>query len=269
MSLFNFDYRTSKLVLASAALALTGGVIGAGCGGADVSTLGGFCQALATADCSYAVVQACYGSTDEQLEQDTNSCIAARSQGANCNPEGLPYHSDFADNCIAAHTEAYANASLDRAAFDAVREACLPVFNRAGQKGQACVADSDCEVGAELRCVLRLGGKGTCQLPIPVPGGESCKDAAAQCPVTQFCDSGFHCVARPVAGESCGEGQTCAIGFRCNELSGKCIAQNNNGTACKLDGDCNSGFCLAAGDEGLCSGTYQLSFGSATCSDFR
>lgn len=272
MSLFNFDYRASKLVLASAALALAGGVIGAGCGGADLSTQAGFCQALAQADCSYAVVQACYGSDDASLEQDTNSCIAERSKPEKCNPGNLPYHSDFAENCIAAHTNVYANESFNRETYDSLREACLAAFNRGGQKGQACADDSDCEVGGELRCVVRFGGNGSCQIPIPVAGGESCKAPANVCPGNQYCDEGFHCVARGSAGDDCGAGQPCGTGFRCNELAGKCEGQYANNDNCKLDSDCSGGFCIAtaasSGSEGLCTSTFQFSWGTSTCLNF-
>src|SRR3954469_19020088 len=100
MSLFNFDHRTSKLVLACAALMLGGGLIGAGCGGTDTSTIVGFCEAQAIAECSYPVVQACYGSNDASIDADTTTCIATRSQPVKCNPDNLPYHANFADNCV-------------------------------------------------------------------------------------------------------------------------------------------------------------------------
>lgn len=272
MSLFNFGHRTSKMVLASAALLLGGVVVGAGCGGIDVSTLTGFCEAQATAECSFPIVQACYGSNDTSINDDTNSCIQVRSRADKCNPTNLPYNPSFADNCINTRANVYAGGSFDRAAYDTVIEACLPVFNRGGLEGSACTLDSDCDVGAELRCIVRVGGKGVCRVPRLAMGGESCKDSAVQCPAAQFCDAGFHCVQRGIEGEACGAGQPCGGGFRCNEVAQKCEKQFSNGQPCKLDSDCSGGFCLGintgSGAAGACSSTYQLGFGSPTCLAF-
>ena len=54
-----------------------------------------FCDAVAKAECSAAVVTACYGSDQASLPQDTESCVTARS--ARCNPDKLPYHPEYAE----------------------------------------------------------------------------------------------------------------------------------------------------------------------------
>src|SRR5262245_49865692 len=123
MSLFNFNH--ARLVLASAALALAGGIIGTGCGGQDVSTVQGFCSALAQADCSAEIVRSCYGSSDATIQADMDRCVQARSGVDTCNPRNLPYHPDFADGCLAAHQQVFSVSSIDLESWKSVREACL------------------------------------------------------------------------------------------------------------------------------------------------
>lgn len=270
MSLFNLHHRTSRMLLVSAALALAGGVVAAGCGGADTSTEQGFCSALAAADCSYNAVQSCYGSTDATIQTDTDSCIRARSQSSVCNPQGLTYHADFADKCIAQHSAIYSSQQIDAASWASLREACLPVFNRGGEVGTSCTDDADCDVGYQgLRCLVRVGGKGSCQAPIQVAGGASCKDPAAQCPAGNYCDTGFHCVQEGIKGDTCGAGQPCGTGYRCDAEASVCIAQLPNGSACARDADCIGGFCIGtASGTSQCAATYAFGIGTASCSGF-
>lgn len=272
MSLFNFHHRTSRLAFAFAALGLGGGVIGAGCGGADTSSLAGFCQAQAEAECSFTIVEACYGSDDASLQEDTNTCLTTRSRVDKCNPSNLPYHPELADNCIETRANVYAAGKFDRKAADSIREACLPVFNKGGAEGTSCDIDDDCDVGSKLRCVTRLGGRGTCRVPALVGGGASCKDSAAQCPADQYCDGSSHCIQRPLENEECAAGQPCGGGLRCNEVAKVCQKQFANGSDCKLDSDCLGGFCITISSgsdaQGQCSATFQFGFGSQTCLDF-
>jgi hypothetical protein len=270
MSLFNF-FHHSRLVLASAALALAGGVIGTGCGGSDASTIQGFCTALAQADCSAAVVTACYGSSDATLATDIDSCIRARSATSTCNPGNLPYHPDFADNCIAAHQVAFAESTVTADRFKAMHESCLGALNRAGSQGEQCTNDSDCDFGYQnLRCLVRFGGKGTCQVPLPVTGGASCKDPTAQCPTGTYCDEGFHCVETPLKGETCGAGQPCSDGLQCNTVSDVCDSQLPNNSSCSRDSECQGGFCIGSGtgSSGKCAASYVFAFGALSCSSF-
>lgn len=270
MSLFNF-FHHSRLVLASAALALAGGVIGTGCGGSDVSTIQGFCTALAAADCSATVVTSCYGSSDATITADIDSCIRARSGTDTCNPGNLPYHPDFADSCIAQHQAVYSNPTISQEAFKAMREACLPALNRGGTQGSECTNDTDCDVGySNLRCLVRFGGKGTCQIPRPVLGGSSCKDPTAQCPTGNYCDEGFHCVETPLKGETCGAGQPCSSGLQCNSTSDVCVDQLPNNSNCSRDSECAGGFCItgATGSGGKCAASYVFAQGALSCSGF-
>lgn len=273
MSLFSFQ-RTAHLALAGAALALLGGVFGAGCGGgADTTVEAGFCQQMAVADCQPSIVSACYGSSDATLETDTNSCILARSQLAKCNPSELPYHYEYADACLSAHAQVYASDAIQADGFQLIKDACLGVFNKGGRVGTTCTADTDCDAGNGLRCIVRVGGKGTCQVPNVVQPGSSCKAVNAQCPDSFFCDTGFHCVEIGGNGDLCGPGQPCGTGYRCNNTGHTCEAQLPNGSTCKYDSDCVGGFCIGADQTGIqsgkCAAQYTFAFGSATCSIFE
>jgi hypothetical protein len=270
MSLFNFTHKNLRLALAGALTALAGGVIGAaGCGGGDAQTVAGFCQALAQQDCSYAVVQACYASTDATIETDAQSCVGVRSVTSKCNPQGLPFHPEFGDACLQAHAAAYAAAQVDASAFKAMNDACLAVFNKGGTDGAPCKGDVDCDVGNNLRCIVRVGGDGTCRLPVPTADGASCKDPSAQCGDASYCDAGFHCVQRGAQGDACGAGQPCGAGFWCNDKTKVCEAQFANTHTCNDADQCVGGFCLGVSAGGAqCAATYVFAFGGAACADF-
>ena len=277
MSLFNFDLRNSRLVLAGAALALGGGLLGGGCSSVDLSTEAAFCQAVATADCSAALVQACYGATDTTLAADTNLCIAARSPISKCNPKGLSYHPDLAGACLTQHQAVYATSQIDGAAVASLRDACLPVFNKGNTQGSTCALDSDCDVVNLLRCVVHAG-KGTCQSPVPVMAGESCTLAAAQCTDsnsrtdTLYCDTGNHCVAAGAGGDKCGAAQPCGTGLRCTATK-LCASQLADSQPCHADGDCLGSFCLGANSAGTatgeCAATLTFAQGGLACNAFK
>ncbi len=268
MSLFDFDHRTTRLLVAGGLLALGGAALGTGCGGGtDTTTIDSFCQAIAQADCSNAIVIACYGSNDTTYQTDLANCVAARSQISVCNPQNLPYHAEYADYCISTHEQVYQATQLEAGAFTLLDQACAPVFNRSGAVGTKCTADIDCDIGGGLACVVHQtadGTAGTCQTPIPTAAGAKCSDLAAQCTDGLFCQQSGYCVAAPVKGEVCGPGITCAAGFFCNVDSNQCENQKQNTETCTADDNCVGGFCIS----GQCSGTYSFAFGSSTCQDF-
>jgi|HubBroStandDraft_6_1064221.scaffolds.fasta_scaffold181542_2 hypothetical protein len=270
MSLFNFQSRGTNVAIMGGLLALGGGLIAGGCGGPDYTALSDFCVALAQADCSQAVVQACYGSTDATIDDDTTSCINARSELTNCDPGGLEYHAQYADTCISAHQQVYVNAVLQESDVQALQTACLPVFNNNGQQGASCTSDTDCDAGDGYSCIIHQGTPGKCEMPVSVMGGETCTDPAAQCVDTFFCNTGGNCIADPVNGSACDVGVPCSDGLRC--VSSVCKPQLGDGAACSSDTDCTGGFCLTtSGVEGagVCSATYTFSITSASCNAFR
>jgi hypothetical protein len=248
---------------AAALLSLGAGVFGGGCGGGGINTLQDFCSQLAQHDCTQAVVQACYGASDTTLDADTQTCIAARSTLAKCNPSDLPFHGEFADGCISAHDAAYGQTTIDQPTMQMLNQACMAVFNKGGTLGSDCTSDVDCDVGNGYACVIHA--KGTCQVPNVVPAGESCVDPAAQCDVGLYCDMGGHCVAEPIKAEACSDTVPCASGFRCDASAHVCEDTLMDGAKCASDDACQGGFCLS----NECASVYTLAFGSSTCQDFK
>jgi hypothetical protein len=286
MSSFTFNIGSPRLAIAGGALALAGGMLGGGCGGGpsfDYTTEADFCQALATVDCGQATVDACYGANDTSIDMDTQLCITARSTPERCNPQGLPYNSTYAQDCVDAHTNVYQNSpnlpSLDPGLLQAMTQACEGVFNKGGAHGATCTADTDCavipavEMMAGYSCVFHKG-MGTCQIPNPVNAGDTCTNPADQCPDGYSCQAGGtgeYCIANPGAGQACGPGITCGSSMsplRCDTTTKLCATQLGDNSPCKDPSDCAGGFCILTSSGGLCSHTYTLAFGSPTCADF-
>ncbi len=274
MSSFRFDLRDAgRLGRASAgvALVLWAGAVG-GCGsdsGVDYSVEANFCQAVAQADCSQPVVQECYGSDAAQLPTDVQTCVTFRSTPEVCNPLNLPYHAAYAQPCVDAHTAAYGTGQLDVAALQTMIQACNQVFNSGGEQGEQCSADTDCDAGSGLSCVIHQGPAGTCETPATVTAGSSCAAPAAECTAGYFCDTsaaGDFCVAQPTQG-ACTASIGCGTGFQC-DATGVCESQLQDGSACTVNGDCIGGVCITTSTGGVCAATYTFAVGSATCADF-
>jgi len=212
-------------------------------------------------------VTACFGSSAATLGTDTQTCVTARSAPERCNPLSLPYHSEFAQPCIDAHTNAYAMAQLDAAALQSIEQACVPVFNMGGAQGSVCTLDTDCDAGSGLSCEIH-GAKGQCETPTPVAAGGECVDPAADCGATNYCEASGHCVADPGMGETCGPGIGCSTGLRCTTAS-VCEAQLPDTSACGADTDCVGGICVTTGNGGICAATETFAVGSATCVPFQ
>jgi hypothetical protein len=263
------------MALAALTLALGAGAIGAGC--SSNPTFGdesSFCEALAQADCSEQAVNACYLPTASTFATDTDACVAYRASYDQCNPKNLPYHPEGAAGCIAAHQNLYGSApSLNPGLLAAAQQACAAVFNNGGETSSPCTADSDCDVGSGLVCLLRASGMGSCQTPVPTSPGESCASPAAQCvdnggaTNTFYCESSFHCVSDQVAGQMCGAGVPCSTGLRC--VSGICETQLPDQASCTANGDCQGGFCISVGTGSICAGQpAPLAIGAPSCTTF-
>jgi hypothetical protein len=277
MSLFNFDYRNGRLVVAGALLVLGGGMVGGGCGSSepDVSTQEAFCLASAQTECSPTTVVACYLSNGTTLPTDTEQCITAASTPERCNPGNLPYNPNFAQPCLQAQANVYQSAQLDPTALQQMQQICLAVFNDGGATGATCTDDSGCDVGDGFACIVHAGSKGTCQMPVPAMPGNSCASPNAQCvdatgaTDTYYCEATGNCVQDPGNGATCGAGTPCATGLRCDPTSNACSPQLTDGASCTQNSDCVGGFCLATNGGGaVCVAQDVLSFGSPTCADF-
>jgi len=95
--------------------------IGGGCtnteviqGPSPLDTEEGFCKALATAQCSTSLVASCYNARpmdSATIQTDTTRCVASASRADVCNPTGLPYHSEVAQDALDTITPFTATAS--------------------------------------------------------------------------------------------------------------------------------------------------------------
>jgi hypothetical protein len=282
MSSFKLDTRSARIMVTGALLALAGGLIGSGCGGGlDYPTEEDFCQGAAEADCSQAVVSACYGSATDQTNQE---CVNARSTPERCNPGQLTYHPQFADQCINAHQALYGSNVLDPSLYQQMLQQCLPVFTKGGQTDAACSQDSDCDVGDGFYCIVHQSApgqpvKGSCQTPVQVNPGGSCDSPAAQCVDTSgntntyYCAlvNGSHaCIQDPVSGDICGSDVPCGTGLFCEATSGRCAAQLQGLAACTTDAECAGNFCLATSAAGgVCAAMITLGTDSPACFSFE
>jgi hypothetical protein len=268
------------LIFTAALLALGGGALAVGCSsGPDYSTESTFCQVLAQADCSAAVVSACYLANQNTVDRDTQVCLGVRSSLEQCNPQNLPYHPAFAQPCIDAHAALYQSASLDPTALQNVNTACAAVFNRGRSTDAPCTADTDCDVGSGLSCVIHGNGHGSCQTPIAVSPGEPCGSPAAQCSDGFYCEAATsHCISNPMKGGACGTGIPCStmpMLLRCamnaNGGGGVCADPLADMSPCTADSDCAGGFCVAIGNSTnlVCAGQIPtLTAGTPSCSAF-
>ncbi|MFO0587646.1 MAG: hypothetical protein U0441_08905 [Polyangiaceae bacterium] len=229
-----------------------------------------FCGAVAKAECSSAVVTACYGSDQASLTQDTESCVTARS--ARCNPDNLPYHPEYAEACVNARAAALTDAVWTHADVDAVENACLPVFSKGLEKGSQCSADTDC--GGGYRCLLKIGAlTGVCDSPNLIPAGDACSGASDVCDTGYYCSPKvWHCLALGKENEVCSEGAPCGADYYCSDPdTGVCVAKTKNGLDCAGDEVCQGGFCVGAtaNTSGKCSSTLPLTITSTSCDDYR
>lgn len=257
--------RMARLLATAGLLTLGAGIFGGGCGGGGINSIQDFCSQLAVHDCSQAVVQACYGASETTLDADTQACVSARSTMAACNPTGLPFHGEFADNCISAHDAAFSQTTIDLPTYQAMQQACTMVFNKGGTLGSSCDADVDCDTGTGYACVIHGNAKGTCQVPTVVPAGDSCVDPSALCDVGLYCDIGGHCVSKPTKSQACSDTIPCDTGFRCDAAAHVCEDTLADGAKCASDDACLGGFCLSS----ECASVYTIAFGGSTCKEFK
>ena len=227
---------------------------------------GDFCRAVATAECTDSVIQACYGAVSDSNKK---SCVDARSQGGRCNPNALAYHPAVADPCVAAHGTVYGDAVLTRDELKSLDEACLPVFNRGYAAGSTCAEDLDCDTSSNLRCIVKPGADdGICAVPAEVGGGEKCGLAEQVCKEDFYCSEQNYCVVAGGVNDLCSSAQPCGSESNCIEDeqdpdTSHCVAKLSDGMSCGADTDCLSGFCVAT----KCRSTYQLT-NSERCDDF-
>jgi hypothetical protein len=262
--------------------------LGAGCtntevvgGPSPLDTEDGFCQAFATAQCSAALVESCYGLApmSAALDKDTTRCVAAASVQDVCNPTGLPYHKEAAQDALDTITGLYQDGILTKAELPALSAALATVFNHGGTQGSHCAADNDCDAGNGLTCILH-GGEGSCGMAKTVSAGASCALVNAECNDTDYCAKisvgHFNCVAKVAPNQTnpklsvCAGDYECVSGSRCE--NGHCRGLIQDGGQCSIGSECANSFCLkkSADDKtGTCFSQDKFDPFSSSCDIYR
>jgi hypothetical protein len=153
-------------------------------------------------------------------------------------------------------------------------EACLPALNLGNPAGSVCAQSTDCDGGAELRCVIKPGqSQGVCAVPVEVGGGEKCAGVDQVCVATQYCGTDGFCRVKPGVNEPCDAAIPCSDGLKCaGATETLCSAKASNGATCSSGDDCTGGFCVqtsGSGSFGTCSSKLSIDFSSEACEDFR
>ena len=242
-----------------------GSETGPGGGGTSLKTANAFCEAWGKAACNDNVVDACGG-------DDVDACVA--SQQSFC-LDILPigYDPKYAQECLDAVSDAYADADLSTEELGVVlqlSEPCDRLIKGFGEVGATCSEDTDCNTLADLRCVIKAGETdGTCPVPVEVGGGDPCDGLALVCGGNYYCD-GENCIRRKAEDAACTHDDQCTAETRCGEAE-TCVARLPDGDMCTADVQCQSHLCAIprGGTEGVCVSEIRLSAGIALCEDLR
>jgi hypothetical protein len=276
----------SRMLVGIAALSSAFGMA-IGCGGSETTELppspyateAGFCQKLAEASCTKAVVQNCYLSDDATLEADTKTCRQQAARPAACNPNGYAYRQEGAEACIQAVGQAYADGKLTVDEIEAAGEACLAVYSGGKGPNAECDFDHECSHATGLSCVVKTSvddttGEvihlGTCQEAELKTGGQKCGAINAVCDEGYYCTSADQiCAEGPGVDDACSELVPCGSDALCvNEI---CEAKKGNGSSCEGHAECAGGFCIksSGATSGTCGSILPLSPTTAdSCSIF-
>lgn len=280
MSLRTVARTTTTTVTGFVALVLVGGCVigtdetegGPAPGSSPYANEASFCEAVAKAQCSDAVVQGCYSSDSESLAEDKASCVAQRKSTSVCNPRRLKYGKANAKACVDAHTAAYKDGSISSGDVDAIDAACMTVLYGGGTQGASCTRDDDCDTPNDLRCVNKSGDvEGICIVPTEVGAGLDCSANDAECIEGFYCNASDDCVGLEGNGSGCGIGMPCEEGLSCSaESDGVCFPKGGNSDPCDTGDECASGFCTIAtgSNEGRCTATLTFQSTSKSCEDF-
>ncbi len=233
-----------------------------------------FCDNLAKAECSDAVVKECLvSSKDVCAAQRQTVCKSTYVTPAQS--EGLTYDAPQAETCVNAVLSAYSDITITSDEMQSIASKCGSVFSRMGAKNASCSVDSDCKSSDGLQCVIHLaaqsgadaGAEGTCQVPSPQKGGSSCSLPDATCETGYHCGSTSHCDQDEVKGNACSAIDPCATAFKCT--AGKCVDKLAISAVCTTDEDCASGICLTSVNPNLCADSVTLSPPDPFCADMR
>jgi hypothetical protein len=225
-----------------------------------------FCAGVANAECNSTVLLACAISTPDVCAGNEESACAGRQ------PPGTSYNAAAGEGCVNAYAAAYADAKVTLAETNNINQACVEVFEGVGIKNASCVADSDCQVGMGLRCVMGSAGTSTCQVPQSVTGGGSCAAPDQQCVAGYHCGSTAHCDIDGAATDACSATLPCGAGLMCDlAATNMCIAKGADGSACTTGDQCANGICSIAMSmaSGLCVSQVTIAPDEPFCVDAR
>jgi len=227
-------------------------VVLAGCTGKAADPLpkypdaNAYCTGRAEAECNGSVITACAVPTKEK-------CVASRQAACNASiPTGKNYDSSKAEACIDQVAAAYGDAKLTKDEIKAYSSACSVLFSGTGVKDSSCAADGDCKQSEGLRCALSAvagtdggpsGVSGSCQVPKPGQGGDSCSAADVICASGYHCGVSKHCDINGSLGEPCSNGLPCKEMLKCSAAS-TCEATLPDGSPCTTGSECANGICL-------------------------
>jgi hypothetical protein len=228
----------------ASAIALAAGCVSddEGPTGPKYPTEGAFCTALAEVVCSGKVVEGCYGANNAD---NAASCKEAyRSEG--CNAGNYEYHPEGAEKCIEKMKAIYADGALTQAELDSAHITCLDALSDSGGPNAVCTVDDECHAPSKLRCVIKTGTEGTCQVPEEVGGGIGCGGPSQVCAEGFYCN-GSNCV-EDLGGRTCSDTDPpCGSDEYCEiipaTMMGQCVAKIADGQMCTTAEECSGGFC--------------------------
>lgn len=229
---------------------------GPGAANSRIRTESAFCTEWARGVCSSNVVEACEyaDGVDGCRDFYLGYCL-------DLVPEG--YSSRHAQDCINAAKTAFSDASITAEEASEVLNLggdCSRLVDGGTGEGDPCASDFDCNMVEDNRCVIKPGDlEGTCQIPVPVGGGDRCDDPATVCEDGFFCDAEDRRCFTILEGDDpctndaqCGSAALCVLG---GDATGLCTPKLETQGECTLDGECISNFCVS----GRCRERVQLS----------
>jgi hypothetical protein len=226
-----------------------------------------FCKEWAEVACNDDVVENCNGTRSGCVESQQSACEVIVPLG---------YKSTYAEDCLNAVEDAYADAELDAEELDVVLRlggACATLIDGGGDEGDGCTESFDCDGVNGYECVIKPGETaGTCQTPNEVPTGDLCRADDAVCSPDDYCDPNTdRCITR-LESEPCPFDAACPADYRCDIAAdapeGTCEPRLSNGDDCIANEECASGICLGATNK-VCASNVVLTVESSLCDTLR
>jgi hypothetical protein len=225
-----------------------------------------FCAEWAEVACNDDVVSACNGSTDGCIDSQASACGVIVPYG---------YKATYAEDCLNAVEDAYADAELDAEELDVVLRLggnCATLVDGGQDEGETCTSSFDCDGVNGYECVIKADEtSGSCHVPVEAGGGEQCDESDVVCEEGFYCN-GSDCLIRRDEMDACTGDAMCAAELRCDiamgETEGVCEPRLANGQACTGNDECASGICIGATNK-VCASNVVLTVESSLCDTLR